>query len=71
MSVSFIYSHTLRLPVAIDTNLFASTPMSTVTLANGKSVSYRNWNTSAATDPPLGWKLQAPAQAAFILAPLR
>jgi hypothetical protein len=51
VSVSFIYSHTLRLPVAIDTNLLPSTPMSTVTLANGKSVSYRNWNTSAATDP--------------------
>jgi hypothetical protein len=51
VSVSFIYSHTLRLPVAIDTNLLPSTPMSTVTLANGKTVSYRNWNTSAATDP--------------------
>jgi hypothetical protein len=51
VSVSFIYSHTLRLPVAIDTNLLPSTPMSTVTLANGKSVSYRNWNLSAATDP--------------------
>jgi hypothetical protein len=51
VSVSFIYSHTLRLPVPIDTNLLPSTPMSTVTLANGKSVSYRNWNLSAATDP--------------------
>jgi len=51
ISVSFIYSHTLHLPVAIDTNLYASTPMSTVTLANGKSVSYRNWNLSPATDP--------------------
>jgi hypothetical protein len=51
VSVSFIYSHTLRLPVAIDTNLLPSTPMSTVTLANGKSVSYRNWNTSPAGDP--------------------
>jgi hypothetical protein len=51
VSVSFIYSHTLHLPVAIDTNLLPGTPMSTVTLANGKSVSYRNWNLSAATDP--------------------
>ena len=50
VSVSGIYAHTLRLPVAIDTNLL-NAPMTTVTLANGKSVSYRNWNTSAATDP--------------------
>jgi hypothetical protein len=51
ISVSFIYSHTLHLPVAIDTNLLPTTPMSTVTLANGKSVSYRNWNSTPATDP--------------------
>ena len=51
VSVSFIYSHTLHLPVAIDTNLLPGTPMSTVTLANGKSVSYRNWNLVPATDP--------------------
>jgi hypothetical protein len=51
ISASFIYSHTLRLPVAIDTNLLPSTPMSTVTLANGKSVSYRNWNLVPQTDP--------------------
>jgi len=50
ISLSGIYSHTLRLPVAIDTNLLKA-PFSTVTLANGKSVSYRNWNTSPATDP--------------------
>ena len=50
IAVSGIYSHTLRLPVAIDTNLL-NAPMSTVTLANGKSFSYRNWNTSAAADP--------------------
>ncbi len=49
--ISGIYSHTLHLPVALDTNLLPSTPMSTVTLANGKTVSYRNWNTSPATDP--------------------
>jgi TonB dependent receptor-like, beta-barrel len=43
ISLSGIYSHTMRLPVAIDTNLLKA-PMSTVTLANGRSVSYRNWN---------------------------
>jgi len=50
VSASFIYSHTLHLPVAIDTNLL-NAPMTTVTLANGKTTSYRNWNTSAALDP--------------------
>jgi hypothetical protein len=50
ISLRGIYSHTLRLPVAIDTNLLKA-PFSTVTLANGESVSYRNWNTSPATDP--------------------
>ena len=49
VAVSGIYSHTLYLPVAIDTNLLPTTAtgasiMSTVTLANGKSFSYRNWN---------------------------
>jgi hypothetical protein len=50
ISLSGIYSHTLRIPVAIDTNLLKA-PFSTVTLANAKTVSYRNWNTSPATDP--------------------
>jgi hypothetical protein len=50
ISVSYIYSHTIGLPVAIDTNLLPA-PMSTVPLANGKSVSYRNWNLGPATDP--------------------
>ncbi|MHB8753755.1 MAG: outer membrane beta-barrel protein [Candidatus Acidiferrales bacterium] len=50
VSVSGIYSHTQRLPVALDTNLLPA-PLSTVTLANGQAVSYRNWNTSAASDP--------------------
>jgi len=50
ISLSAIYTHTQRLPVAIDTNLLPA-PMSTVQLANGQTVSYRNWNTSAATDP--------------------
>jgi hypothetical protein len=50
VSISGIYSHTLRLPVAIDTNLLPA-PTSTVTLANGKAVSYRNWNLGPGTDP--------------------
>jgi len=50
VSISGIYSHTQRLPVAIDTNLLPA-PFSTVTLANGRTVSYRNWNTSAGPDP--------------------
>ena len=52
ISVSGIYSHTQRLPIAIDTNLLPA-PFSTVTLANGQSVSYRNWNTTAAAADPL------------------
>jgi carboxypeptidase family protein/TonB-dependent receptor-like protein len=51
IGVSGIYSHTLYLPVGIDTNLLPSTPMTTIQLANGKNFSYRNWNTSPATDP--------------------
>jgi hypothetical protein len=50
ISLSGIYSHTQRLPIAIDTNLLPA-PFSTVTLANGKTVSYRNWNTGPAADP--------------------
>jgi hypothetical protein len=50
ISLSGIYSHTQRLPVAIDTNLLPA-PFSTVTLANGQTASYRNWNTSPAADP--------------------
>ncbi len=53
ISVSGIYTHTQRLPVAIDTNLLPA-PFSTVTLANGQKVSYRNWNTTAAGADPLG-----------------
>ena len=53
ISVSGIYTHTQRLPIAIDTNLLPA-PFSTVTLANGQTVSYRNWNTTAAGADPLG-----------------
>jgi len=50
ISLSAIYSHTQRLPVAIDTNLLPA-PFTPVTLANGQTVSYRNWNSSPLTDP--------------------
>jgi Carboxypeptidase regulatory-like domain len=53
IAASYIYSHTIGLPVAIDTNLLPA-PFSTITLANGKTVSYRNWNTAAAGADPLG-----------------
>jgi hypothetical protein len=53
IALSGIYSHTQRLPIAIDTNLLPA-PFSTVQLANGQVVSYRNWNTTAAGADPLG-----------------
>jgi Carboxypeptidase regulatory-like domain/TonB dependent receptor len=53
IAVSGIYTHTQRLPVAIDTNLLPA-PFTTLTLTNGQSVSYRNWNTTAAGADPLG-----------------
>jgi len=53
LSLSGIYSHTQRLPVALDTNLLRA-PFTSITLANGQTVSYRNWNTTAAGADPLG-----------------
>ncbi len=62
ISLSGIYSHTLRLPVAIDTNLLQA-PFTAAPLANGKIIQYRNWNgcvppsgqqTCAASADPLG-----------------
>jgi len=53
ISLSAIYSHTQRTPIALDTNLLPA-PFTTVTLANGEVVSYRNWNTTAAGADPLG-----------------
>ena len=52
ISVSGIYTHTQRLPIAIDTNLLPA-PFSTVTLANGQTVSYRNWNGGTPGNPSL------------------
>jgi len=49
--ISGIYSHTTHLPVALDTNLLPSTPMTSITLASGTNFSYRNWNLSPNTDP--------------------
>ncbi len=53
ISLSGIYTHTQHLPIAIDTNLLPA-PFTTVTLANGQTVSYRNWNTTAGGADPLG-----------------
>jgi Carboxypeptidase regulatory-like domain/TonB dependent receptor len=53
IALSAIYSHTQRIPVAIDTNLLPA-PFTTLTLANGQTVSYRNWNTTASGADPLG-----------------
>src|SRR5260370_26341561 len=43
ISVSGIYAHTLRLPVAIDVNNLPGAPLQSVLLANGKTVSFRQW----------------------------
>ena len=50
ISASYVYVHTLRLPVAIDTNLLPA-PYTSVRLANGQTASYRNWNTNPALGP--------------------
>jgi hypothetical protein len=50
ISVSGIYTHTLRLPVAIDTNLLKA-PLVSLPLANGKMVTYRDWYTDSSIDP--------------------
>jgi hypothetical protein len=54
ISVSGIYTHTQRLPVAIDTNLLPTAPVTTLPLANGQIVSYHNWNTNPLADPLFG-----------------
>ena len=50
LSLSYIYSHTVHLPVAIDTNL-KDPGFVTATLANGKTASYRDWNSYPKFDP--------------------
>ena len=42
VSASYIYVHTQRLPVSIDTNLLPA-PASGIPLANGTTASFRNW----------------------------
>jgi Carboxypeptidase regulatory-like domain/TonB dependent receptor len=42
ISVSGIYSHTLRLPVALDTNILPA-PTTSLPLANGGTATFRNW----------------------------
>lgn len=52
VSLSGIYSHTLRLPVAIDINAVPQPfQLVTVPLASGKTVTYRDWNSNPALDP--------------------
>jgi hypothetical protein len=44
VSVSGIYVHTLRLPVALDTNLLSTAPLTTaVSPFNGQQVTFQNW----------------------------
>jgi Carboxypeptidase regulatory-like domain len=50
ISASFIYSHTVDLPVALDTNILPA-PEVTLPLANGKTATYRDWNINPAADP--------------------
>jgi hypothetical protein len=50
ISVSGIYTHTQRLPVAIDTNLLDA-PYVSLPLASGKTASYRDWYTDSSIDP--------------------
>lgn len=53
VSMSYIYTHTLGLPVAIDSNALATAPLTSVTLANGKTVQYRNWAAPQCSANPL------------------
>ena len=54
ISLSGIYSHTLRLPTAIDTNAVPQPfQLVTETLANGKTTTYRDWYSDPRLDPLL------------------
>jgi len=71
VSASYIYSHTIGLPVAIDTNLLPA-PFTSIPLASGKMAQYRNWNNCvpppgqttcvAAADPLGGQELNSAGQ---------
>ncbi len=70
ISLSGIYSHTLRLPVAIDINAVPQPfQLVTETLANGKTVTYRDWNSTPQLDPifPFDPTHAAPCAGAAIL----
>lgn len=43
VSATYVYIHTLRLPVAIDANLLPAPLVPPVNLTTGQTVSYRNW----------------------------
>jgi len=47
VSLSGVYVHTIGLPTSIDTNALPA-PMTNITLANGKVVGVRNWNSNPA-----------------------
>jgi hypothetical protein len=54
ISLSGIYSHTLRLPTAIDTNAVPQPfQLVTETLASGKTATYRDWYSDPRLDPLL------------------
>lgn len=52
VSVSGVYVHTLRLPIAIDQNNLPGAPFQSATLANGQTVSFRNWGAPQCTSNP-------------------
>ncbi|HYL91818.1 MAG TPA: carboxypeptidase regulatory-like domain-containing protein, partial [Alphaproteobacteria bacterium] len=47
VAVSGIYAHTIGLPTSIDKNALPTTPTTTVQLANGNAVTFRNWKSPA------------------------
>ncbi|MBZ5527708.1 MAG: TonB-dependent receptor [Acidobacteriia bacterium] len=51
VSASYVYVHSLRLPVAIDTNPLP-VPTASKVLANGSTVSYQNWGSAACNAIP-------------------
>jgi hypothetical protein len=52
VSASYIYVHTLRLPVAIDTNALATAPNTPYVLANGQMGTFKDWSSPACTANP-------------------
>ncbi|HXB20051.1 MAG TPA: TonB-dependent receptor [Candidatus Solibacter sp.] len=52
VSLSGVYVHTLRLPIAIDQNNLPGAPFQSALLANGQTVSFRNWGAPQCTSNP-------------------